>query len=134
MMRPKMCIRDRLKDLDEQLPQQLDWAGYDEFGGADGSFTRNGHPISAEKARLYLFDDLGAVSYTHLLRAMRLLSWWCVTEVRRGASISAIERSGQACPLSYCRQLVPLTRLGVWNVLLSVGAKPLTGSHGSLDP
>lgn len=24
------------------------------------------------------------------LRAMRLLSWWCVTEVRRGASISAI--------------------------------------------
>lgn len=48
-----------LKDLDEQLPQQLDWAGYDEFGGADGSFTRNGHTISAEKARLYLFDDLG---------------------------------------------------------------------------
>ena len=35
-----------LKDLDEQLPQQLDWAGYDEFGGADGSFTRNGHTIS----------------------------------------------------------------------------------------
>ena len=24
-----------------------------------GSFTRNGHTISAEKARLYLFDDLG---------------------------------------------------------------------------
>ena len=48
-----------LRDLDEQLPQQLDWAGYDEFGGADGSFTRNGHTISAEKARLYLFDDLG---------------------------------------------------------------------------
>ena len=48
-----------LKDLDERLPQQLDWAGYDEFGGADGSFTRNGHTISAEKARLYLFDDLG---------------------------------------------------------------------------
>ena len=48
-----------LKDLDEQLPQQLDWAGYDEFGGADGSFTRNGHTISAEKARLYLFADLG---------------------------------------------------------------------------
>lgn len=68
------------------------------------------------------------------LRAMRLLSWWCVMEVRRGASISAIYRSGRACPLSYCRQLVPLTRLGVWNVLLSVGTKPLTGSYGSLDP
>ena len=48
-----------LKELDEQLPQQLDWAGYDEFGGGDGSFTRNGRTISAEDARLYLYDDLG---------------------------------------------------------------------------
>ena len=50
---------EQLKELDEQLPQQLDWAGYDEFGGGDGSFTRNGRTISAEDARLYLFDDLG---------------------------------------------------------------------------
>ena len=51
---------EELKELDEQLPQQLDWAGgYDEFGSGDGSFTRNGRTISAEDARLYLFDDLG---------------------------------------------------------------------------
>ena len=50
---------DELKDLDEQLPQQLDWAGYDEYGSGDGSFTRNGRTISAEDARLYLYDDLG---------------------------------------------------------------------------
>ena len=50
---------EELKELDEQLPQQLDWAGYDEFGAPDGSFTRNGRTISAEDARLYLFDDLG---------------------------------------------------------------------------
>ncbi|MFQ7392143.1 MAG: hypothetical protein ACLRM9_01665 [Collinsella aerofaciens] len=36
---PSRCPSGLLwaKDLDEQLPQQLDWAGYDEFGGADGS-------------------------------------------------------------------------------------------------
>ncbi len=49
---------EELKELDEQLPQQLDWSGYDDFSG-DGSFTRNGRTISAEDARLYLFDDLG---------------------------------------------------------------------------
>ena len=50
---------EELKELDEQLPQEMDWAGYDDFGGGDGSFTRNGRTISAEDARLYLFDDLG---------------------------------------------------------------------------
>ena len=50
---------EELKELEDQLPQQLDWAGYDEFGAGDGSFTKNGHTISAEDARLYLFDDLG---------------------------------------------------------------------------
>ena len=48
-----------LKELDEQVPQETSYAGYDEFGSADGSFTRNGRTISAEDARLYLFDDLG---------------------------------------------------------------------------
>ncbi len=47
-----------LKELDAELPQQLDF-GYDEYGAADGQYTRNGHTISAEDARLYLFDDLG---------------------------------------------------------------------------
>ena len=50
---------EELKELDEQLPLQSDWAGYDDFGGADGSFTRNGRTISSEDAKLYLFDDLG---------------------------------------------------------------------------
>ena len=50
---------NELKDLDEKLPPQLDWPGIDEFGAADGSFTRNGRTISAEDARLYLYDDLG---------------------------------------------------------------------------
>ena len=50
---------DELKDLDEQLPQQLDWMGYDEYGSSDGTFTHNGRTISAEDARLYLYDDLG---------------------------------------------------------------------------
>ena len=50
---------EELKDLDEQLPQQVDWASFDEYGSPDGSFTRNGRTISAEDARLYLFDDLG---------------------------------------------------------------------------
>ena len=48
-----------LKELEAEVPAQLEWASYDEFGGADGSFTRNGRTISAEDARLYLFDDLG---------------------------------------------------------------------------
>ncbi|WP_180965877.1 DNA-directed RNA polymerase subunit beta' [Enorma phocaeensis] len=48
-----------LKELETEVPQQLEWASYDEFGGGDGSFTRNGRTISAEDARLYLFDDLG---------------------------------------------------------------------------
>ncbi len=47
-----------LKELDAELPQQLEY-GFDEFGGADGQYTRNGRTISAEDARLYLFDDLG---------------------------------------------------------------------------
>ncbi|MDO4437213.1 MAG: DNA-directed RNA polymerase subunit beta' [Coriobacteriaceae bacterium] len=47
-----------LKELDEELPQQLDF-GAGEYGGEGGQFTRNGRTISAEDARLYLFDDLG---------------------------------------------------------------------------
>ena len=50
---------EELKELDEQLPLQSDWAGYDDYSGADGSFTRNGRTISADDAKLYLFDDLG---------------------------------------------------------------------------
>ena len=50
---------DALKELDEKLPQEVDWAGYDELGGGDGSFTRNGRTVTADEAKLYLFDDLG---------------------------------------------------------------------------
>ena len=50
---------DALKELDEKLPQEVDWAGYDDLGGGDGSFTRNGRTVTADEAKLYLFDDLG---------------------------------------------------------------------------
>ena len=49
---------EELKELDTVLPQQLDFGGGD-FGADGGQITRNGRTISAEDARLYLFDDLG---------------------------------------------------------------------------
>ena len=48
---------DALKDLEEQLPQQLDWVG-DEFAYG-GVYSKNGRTLSSEDAKLYLFDDLG---------------------------------------------------------------------------
>ncbi|QWT17317.1 DNA-directed RNA polymerase subunit beta' [Collinsella sp. zg1085] len=50
---------ESLKELDAQLPQELEWTGYSEFGASEGVFTRNGRSISNEDAHLYLFDDLG---------------------------------------------------------------------------
>ncbi len=49
---------DSLKEVEEQLPQQLDWVG-DEFGGYPGVYSKNGRTLSSEDAKLYLFDDLG---------------------------------------------------------------------------
>ena len=49
---------EELKELDTVLPQQLDFGGGD-FSADGGHITRNGRTISAEDARLYLFDDLG---------------------------------------------------------------------------
>ncbi len=48
---------DALKDIEEQLPQQLDWVG-DEYGFG-GVYSKNGRTLSSEDAKLYLFDDLG---------------------------------------------------------------------------
>jgi DNA-directed RNA polymerase subunit beta' len=48
---------DTLKEIEEQLPQQLDWVG-DDFGYA-GVYSKNGRTLSSEDAKLYLFDDLG---------------------------------------------------------------------------
>ena len=50
---------EELKELDEKLPPDVDWTSYDELGGGDGSLTRNGRTVTAEEAKLYLFDDLG---------------------------------------------------------------------------
>ena len=47
---------DSLKDIEEQLPKQLDWVG-DDYGY--NSFSKNGRTLSSEDAKLYLFDDLG---------------------------------------------------------------------------
>ncbi|MCH4180378.1 MAG: DNA-directed RNA polymerase subunit beta' [Atopobiaceae bacterium] len=48
---------DELKDIEEQLPQQLDWVG-DDYG-LGGVYSKNGRTLSSEDAKLYLFDDLG---------------------------------------------------------------------------
>ena len=45
-----------LKDLEEELPKQLDWVG-DEYGNIP--LSKNGRTISAEDGKLYLYDDLG---------------------------------------------------------------------------
>ena len=48
---------DELKGIEEQLPKQLDWIGDDYAYG--GVYSKNGHALSSEDAKLYLFDDLG---------------------------------------------------------------------------
>ncbi|HIZ46658.1 MAG TPA: DNA-directed RNA polymerase subunit beta', partial [Candidatus Olsenella pullistercoris] len=48
---------DELKDIEEQLPKQLDWVG-DDYGFG-GVYSKNGRTLSSEDAKLYLFDDLG---------------------------------------------------------------------------
>ena len=48
---------DELKDVEEQLPQELSWVG-DEYG-YPGVYSKNGRTLSSEDAKLYLFDDLG---------------------------------------------------------------------------
>lgn len=48
---------DELKDIEEQLPKQLDWIGEDYSN--NGVYSKNGRSLSTEDAKLYLFDDLG---------------------------------------------------------------------------
>ncbi|MEE8703789.1 MAG: DNA-directed RNA polymerase subunit beta' [Olsenella sp.] len=48
---------DSLKELEEQLPKQLDWVG-DDYGYG-GVYSKNGRTLTSEEAKLYLFDDLG---------------------------------------------------------------------------
>ncbi|WP_308805818.1 DNA-directed RNA polymerase subunit beta' [Atopobium minutum] len=48
---------DMLKDIEEKLPQHLDWVG-DEYP-MGGVYSKNGRTLSSEEAKLYLFDDLG---------------------------------------------------------------------------
>ena len=48
---------DTLKEVEEKLPQQLDWVG-DDFGYGS-VYSKNGRTLSSEDAKLYLFDDLG---------------------------------------------------------------------------
>jgi DNA-directed RNA polymerase subunit beta' len=47
---------EELKAVEERLPAQLDWVGDDLYQGV---YTKNGHTLSSEDAKLYLFDDLG---------------------------------------------------------------------------
>lgn len=48
---------NELKEVEEQLPQQFEWVG-DDYG-YPGVYSKNGHTLSSEDAKLYLFDDLG---------------------------------------------------------------------------
>ncbi len=47
---------EELKSIEKQLPSPSEWVGNDFYGGI---YTKNGHTLSAEDAKLYLFDDLG---------------------------------------------------------------------------
>ncbi len=47
---------DELKELEEEVPAQLDWVGND--NGFGGMYSKNGHTLSSDEAKLYLFDDL----------------------------------------------------------------------------
>lgn len=48
---------DNLKEIEDLLPKQLDWIGDDFANG--GIYSKNGRSLSADDAKLYLFDDLG---------------------------------------------------------------------------
>ena len=47
---------DSLKETEERVPRPLDWIG-DEYGYSS-SYSKNGHTLSSEEAKLYLNDDL----------------------------------------------------------------------------
>ena len=49
-----------LREIEERLPRQPEWVGGENGFGYDGGyFSHNGHTLSPEDAKLYLFDDLG---------------------------------------------------------------------------
>ncbi len=51
---------DELRQIEERLPRQLEWVGSKGgYGLESGAMSHNGHTLSPEDAKLYLFDDLG---------------------------------------------------------------------------
>ena len=49
-----------LKEIEDRLPRQPEWVGGEGgFGYENGAMQHNGHMLSAEDVKLYLFDDLG---------------------------------------------------------------------------
>ncbi len=44
-----------LKSIEERMPAKSEWVGNEFYGG----YSKNGHNLSSEDAKLYLFDDLG---------------------------------------------------------------------------
>ncbi len=50
----------QLREIEDRLPRQLEWVGGSKNGYFEsGSMSHNGHTLSPEDAKLYLFDDLG---------------------------------------------------------------------------
>lgn len=47
---------DELKEIEQEIPQDLGW---EHAALYSGQYSKNGHTLSGEDARLYLFDDLG---------------------------------------------------------------------------
>ena len=51
---------DRLREIEERMPRQPEWVGAEGgYGYEGGALSHNGHTLSPEDAKLYLFDDLG---------------------------------------------------------------------------
>ncbi|MBS5451307.1 MAG: DNA-directed RNA polymerase subunit beta' [Coriobacteriia bacterium] len=50
---------EELREIEERLPRQPEWVGGDGYGYDSGMISHNGHTLSPEDAKLYLFDDLG---------------------------------------------------------------------------
>ena len=51
---------EQLREIEERMPRQPEWVGgRNGYGSGSGVYQHNGRTLSAEDAKLYLYDDLG---------------------------------------------------------------------------